>query len=288
MNRIEIMDAADVGRAEREAALNGLETFIYKCKELSYDDDFEDLATPEEQELLKTAASEASEWYDDNSDKALKKDFIAEKNKLFKIAGPIFKRRRELSMRPAALEDFRDGLKQALAAHELIQGKLNDTDVTEKELESFKGSIEAETSWLESQIKAQSELKNNVDPVLIVKDLEERREKLSVLVGKFDLGKRKKAAPKASSSSKDFDDAFDKETAEKLRDPKITKEQMEKLISDSIARQMKKQGSGSSDSKPDDKAKASPEDKKEDSDTEPEGSPSQETSADTEGERDEL
>ena len=146
------MDAADAERAARESALNGLETYIYKCKELSYDDDFEDIATEKEQADLKVAISAASDWFDDHTDKTTKSDFTKEKENLQKHASQLFRRRREISMRPVAVEKLREEIK---AAQEVLDGyklKLNETEVAEDEFKGFVEQIEAESKWLEESV----------------------------------------------------------------------------------------------------------------------------------------
>lgn len=235
-----------------QAARNSLETFIYKCKELSYDDDFEDIASEEEQTALKEAASEASEWYEDHAEASARKDLIAKKNELFKIGGPIFKRRREHSMRPPAVESLQIDITKAQSIYAEFSEKLNETTVNEEELEKFKISLQEVSDWLLTKSTEQAALKNSVDPVLTVQSLEERRSSLSAIVEKFDFKKRRmpKAKPSSSSSSEksseeeempgDFDPGMmDEDTKQKLKDPNISQEEMMKVIQDAIAKKLK-------------------------------------------------
>jgi hypoxia up-regulated 1 len=196
------LDAEDAERAARETALNGLEAYIYKCKELSHDDDFEELATEAEREEMKSAIAEIGEWYDDNSNTALKADFNQQKNKLFKFAGPIFARRRELSMRPNAIESMEEALKSANLLYGLIQEKINLTDITETEVTALATKIKDEQNWLDDHVSKQGSVKNNVDPILKVKDLEDHIAALFGMIAKLDPSKRtKKSEPKKTKSS---------------------------------------------------------------------------------------
>lgn len=249
--RLEEFDAADKERLDLQSARNSLETFIYKCKELTYDDDFEDIASEEDQNSLKAAASEASEWYEDNAEASSRKDLIAKKNELFKIGGPIFKRRREHSMRPPIVESLQSEIEKAQNIFAEFSEKLNETTVTEEELEKFKVALKDVSDWLNEKVTEQAALKNSVDPILTVQSLEEKRNSLATLVEKFDFKKRRKPIAKAPSSSSekaneeeelpgDFDPGMmDEETKQKLKDPNISQEEMMKVIQDAIAKKLK-------------------------------------------------
>ncbi len=255
---MEEFDAGDKERLELQAARNSLETFIYKCKELTYDDDIEDLATAEEQAALKAAASEASDWYEDNSELMVRKEFISKKNELFKLGGPIFKRRKEHSMRPSVIESLQAEIQKVQEIYNQFEEKINETDVTETELEKLKNILHNVTEWLNEKSIAQAKLQSNVDPILTVQSLEEKKAILSSSVEKFDWKKRlrRKAKPSSKGDGKskdssypagDFDpdgfdpDMMDEETKKKLKDPQISTEEMMKVIKEAIAKKQKNQ-----------------------------------------------
>ncbi|KAJ3275514.1 hypothetical protein HDV01_000341 [Terramyces sp. JEL0728] len=200
------LDVVDNEKFQREEALNSLEAYIYKCKELSWDDDFEDIAAPEEQELLKETASASGEWLEDNSEKAKYDEFVAKKKDLAKIAKPIFKRRSEHAQRPNILANYNGELEAALKLEKIIKEKLENTTITPEELEKFETSLLAESDWIREQEAAQAALKNSQDPVLTIKLLKEHGLAIRKLVSTMDPAKRlkpKEKTEKESGKSKD-------------------------------------------------------------------------------------
>ncbi|KAJ3314828.1 hypothetical protein HDV04_005249 [Boothiomyces sp. JEL0838] len=206
------LDVADNQKLQREEALNNLEAYIYKCKELSWDDDFEDIATSEEQELLKETASASSEWLEDNSENAKYDEFVEKKKELVKVAKPIFKRRSEHSQRPNLLASFKAELEAAQSIQNVVEEKLENTTITPEELEKFKAALGAESKWIQEQEAAQALLKNNQDPVLTIQSLKEHGLSLRRLVSTMDPAKRLKPKPKVKKN--------DTETKEQSDDSK--------------------------------------------------------------------
>ncbi|KAJ3318792.1 hypothetical protein HDV06_007043 [Boothiomyces sp. JEL0866] len=194
------LDVADNEKLQREEALNNLEAYIYKCKELSWDDDFEDIATPNEQDLLKEIASASSEWLEDNSEKAKLDEFVEKKKELVKVAKPIFRRRSELSQRPVILASYKAELEAALTLEKVVEEKLENTTITPEELEKFKTALDAESKWIREQEAAQNALKNNQDPVLTIQLLKEHGLSIRRLVSTMDPAKRLKPKEKKGKS----------------------------------------------------------------------------------------
>ncbi|KAJ3257260.1 hypothetical protein HK103_004814 [Boothiomyces macroporosus] len=215
------LDVADDQKLQREEALNNLEAYIYKCKELSWDDDFEDIATSEEQELLKETASTSSEWLEDNSENAKYDEFVEKKKELVKVAKPIFKRRSEHSQRPNLLASFKAELEAAQSIQNVVEEKLENTTITPEELEKFKAALAAESKWIQEQEAAQALLKNNQDPVLTIQSLKEHGLSLRRLVSTMDPAKRLKPKPKVKKN--------DTETKEEQSDDSKAKDFEEML-----------------------------------------------------------
>jgi hypothetical protein len=227
------LDSQDDIRAEREAALNGLESYIYKCKELSWEDDIEEFTKPEELEKLKELASETSEWLEDHMEHQITSDFTDKKKELQVVAGPIFKRRSEHSQTPIQVENLADQIKAAFSLRDVLEQKLNDTNITTEEMEKLTQQITSHDEWLQTVLKAQEQLSKRDDPVLLVKDLKQHQKELETLMAQFDPVKRMKYKPKAkkAEAKPDLD-------VEEMLKSKLSKEELDALVKAAKSRQM--------------------------------------------------
>ncbi|KAH6621541.1 Hsp70 protein-domain-containing protein [Chaetomium sp. MPI-SDFR-AT-0129] len=239
-DRLKAFEASDKTRRLREEALNQLEAYTYKVRELLDKEDFISYSTEAERETLQQKTSEASDWlYDDGAD-APREELKARLKELQGLAAPIEKRLEEATKRPELLKGLQDALKatkdfiidiknrideyetwhssaSASASSSTAEpssettapptpsgdfdGLEDDDGVTTTQastamddvladrgpvpplytLEDLKASedaYDAITAWLEEKIPAQEKLGATDDPVLLVKDLKERREKL--------------------------------------------------------------------------------------------------------------
>lgn len=186
---------------------------------------------------MKAAVSLSGEWFEDHSDKTSASEFKAQKKTLQKSASFLFRRRREISLRPSVIEKLRDEIKLAQAIYDDAQEKINSTTVTELELANFSSEINNQTRWLDDLIVKQALLKNNVDPVLTTRGMSERREQILYAVQKFSTIKRikkKTSATASATAEKPWPTQFNQEDLERLKDPKLSKEDMQKIFDDAL------------------------------------------------------
>jgi len=270
-DRLKSFEASDRARRQREEALNQLEAFTYKVRDLLESEAFIGASTTTERDALETKTNDASDWlYGDGAD-ASKEDFKARLKDLQSLVNPIQKRIDEASKRPDLVKNLQESLKNTkefaadmrakIAEHEEFlasraaassassassstesqsstataapsgdfAGLEDDEPVAtttkvegmgelEKELgpvpplytvedlkesENLYASISA---WLEEKLAAQEKLGPTDDPVLLSKDLTDRRDKLDkagvdlAMKGVRNFEKRKKAESSGSSS----------------------------------------------------------------------------------------
>ncbi|KAL4871292.1 hypothetical protein BDV12DRAFT_164553 [Aspergillus spectabilis] len=112
-SRLAAFDASDRDRILREEALNELESFIYKSRDLTEDEDFVKALTAVDLATLAERVSFASDWiYGDGAD--AKTSELKEKLKSLKdIVQPALKRKQENASRPARVQTLQETLKNA-------------------------------------------------------------------------------------------------------------------------------------------------------------------------------
>ncbi|KAJ6160408.1 hypothetical protein N7470_003804 [Penicillium chermesinum] len=111
--RLAAFDSSDRDRVLREEALNELESFIYRSRDLVDSEDFTKAIKSEDLALLREKVSKASDWLYEDSDNAKTADFKAKLKDLKVIVDPALKRIKEASSRPARVKMLQDLLKTA-------------------------------------------------------------------------------------------------------------------------------------------------------------------------------
>jgi len=110
-DRLKAFDASDKARRQREEALNQLESYTYKVRELIEKEDFIAHSTAKERATLEKKNSAASDWlYDDGAD-ATKEAFKAKLKELQAIVVRVQKRIDETAQRPDVLKNLQEALK---------------------------------------------------------------------------------------------------------------------------------------------------------------------------------
>lgn len=141
--RLSAFADSDRSRAQREEALNQLEGFTYKARDLLEDDEFITASTKAERDSLEAKAKEASEWiYADGRD-ASREELKAKLKEMKDIVAPIEVRKEEATGRPAQIKALEDALNATKNVIIGIQGQIeNDTIVHS----SFSASKSSSTS----------------------------------------------------------------------------------------------------------------------------------------------
>ncbi|KAI1039287.1 hypothetical protein LB505_007417 [Fusarium chuoi] len=310
-DRLKAFATSDKARLQREEALNQLEAFTYKIRDLLEGDAFIAASTEKERRKLTELASETSDWlYADGVEAT--KDVLKSKLKVLKdLVTPIQKRVEETEKRPEYLtalkqtlentQGFVDKIKGQIAEHESWHKSASESasasssiesssteDAQEKATGDFdglededpavaearkmeqvireKGPIpplytledlkevidlhKATLDWLNNLEAKQSKLAATVDPVLLIKDLKTKRDKLekasveAALKGARKVEEKNRQAKKAareakkkSKKSKTTSGEASQETVQLnaedfMKDGEIDKEQLEKLLND--------------------------------------------------------
>ncbi|KAI1388697.1 actin-like ATPase domain-containing protein [Hypoxylon trugodes] len=138
-DRIKAFELSDRSRRAREEALNQLEGFTYKVRDLLESESFVAASTAEERAKLEKKASEASEWlYDDGADAS--HDELKSKLKGLKdLVSPIEKRIEEARKRPELIKGLRSALDQTTTFINTIKEKIAEAD-------SYRASVSSSAS----------------------------------------------------------------------------------------------------------------------------------------------
>jgi hypoxia up-regulated 1 len=111
-DRLKAFEASDRSRRQREEALNQLEGFTYKVRDLLDNEKFAEAATSAEKEALENKGLETSEWlYEEGAD-ASREELRSRLKALQEIVNPIQKRIEEASKRPELITSLKEQLNQ--------------------------------------------------------------------------------------------------------------------------------------------------------------------------------
>ncbi|KAL2160760.1 hypothetical protein VTH06DRAFT_957 [Thermothelomyces fergusii] len=270
-DRLKAFEASDRARRQREEALNKLEAYTYKVRDLLENEDFIRHSTSEERATLEKKNSDASEWIYEDGAEAPKEELRSRLKDLQAIAESVQKRIDEAAKRPELVnglqtalkntKEFVADIKSKIAEYEAWQSSksasaasstsaddtssttttaapspsssgdfdgLEDDDATstttatatEEEsgpepplytLDDLKATEDLYTSitaWLEEKLAEQDKLGPTDDPVLLVKDLKDKREKLDktslelAVKGARKFGRRKTSGDKGKETKK--------------------------------------------------------------------------------------
>ncbi|PWY90128.1 Hsp70 family chaperone Lhs1 [Aspergillus heteromorphus CBS 117.55] len=145
--RLAAFDASDRDRILREEALNELESFIYRSRDLVDDEEFAKVVKPEQLTLLQERASAASDWLYGDGDDAKTADFREKLKSLKEIVNPALKRKKENAERPARVEILQRVLQNADSVIDLMKQQIQqDEDLHSSSLASSSSSTSTESS----------------------------------------------------------------------------------------------------------------------------------------------
>lgn len=146
--RLSAFDASDRERVLREEALNELESFIYRSRDLVDNEEFATAIKAGQLSILQDKLSTSSDWLYEESDNAKTADFQAKLKDLKSIVDPALKRMKESTNRPARIQLLQDMIKNAESMKQLIEGQIKtDEDTYSSALSASSTSAEqTETS----------------------------------------------------------------------------------------------------------------------------------------------
>lgn len=127
-DRLKAFEQSDKARRQREEALNQLEGFTYKVRDLLESETFIAASTETERKTLEEKSSAASDWlYEDGTD-ASKDELKGKLKELQDIVIPIQTRIEEATERPKLLSGLKEALKQSEEFVQSIKDKITEAE----------------------------------------------------------------------------------------------------------------------------------------------------------------
>lgn len=149
--RLAAFDASDRDRVLREEALNELESFIYRGRDLLDDEEFLKVVKEDQLSTLKEKLSASSDWlYEDGTD-AKTKDFQEKLKALKDIIDPALRRKKENSLRPSRVAVLEEMLKTAGMISEMMDQTIK------AEEEAFSSSLSTSSSTTSAEASSETE-----------------------------------------------------------------------------------------------------------------------------------
>ncbi|KAH8432330.1 Hsp70 family protein [Aspergillus melleus] len=165
-SRLDAFDTSDRNRFLREEALNELEAFIYRTRDLTEDGEFVKVLKADQLAALKERTTTASDWlYEDGAD-ATTAEFKERLKALKDIVNPALKRKSENADRPARVETLQDALKNAKTVIDVMQKQIDQ----DEELYSSSASASSASATESSSTTSSSDSASTSDSF---EDLEE-------------------------------------------------------------------------------------------------------------------
>lgn len=124
INRLSAFDASDRDRNLREEALNELESFIYRSRDLVEDEEFVKNLKGDQVSVLKNLVSAASEWLYGDGENAKTAEFQQKLKSLKDIVSPALKRKQESADRPVRVELIREVLKNSQTIIDVMEKQI--------------------------------------------------------------------------------------------------------------------------------------------------------------------
>lgn len=150
-DRLGAFDSSDRSRLEREEALNTLEAFTYRARDLLDDEGFIAASTDDERSKVEEEFQGASDWlYGDGAD-ATRESLKERLDRLHGLVDPIQKRKQEASSRPASVTALQEALNQTKAMVSVVKQQREAQSVAEEASSSSSAAAEAESA---SQVTA--------------------------------------------------------------------------------------------------------------------------------------
>lgn len=138
-DRLKAFELSDRARRQRSEALNELEGFTYKVRDLLDNEKFIAVSTEAERKSLEEKSSAASDWlYEDGAD-ATKEELKKKLKELHDIVNPIQNRVEESTERPKLLAELKEALSK-----------------TDDFIKSIKDKIAEAEAWTSSQVASAS------------------------------------------------------------------------------------------------------------------------------------
>ncbi|KAI8052557.1 Hsp70 protein-domain-containing protein [Syncephalis plumigaleata] len=213
--RMAALNEADKQHHLLEEARDGLESFVYRIRDLLDDEAYRAVSTDAIREGLQQKLSEISDWiYDDGSTAGIDV-FHARLEELRQVHDPIFARRREHLARPDAVKALEQAMEKA---EEFVKGIKETAEElryhTEAELTDLATQVDEARAWIKRELDAQTALATDAEPTLWTKDIKARTKQLKDALKTLVKKPRppKPASEPKAETEKNADDTSDYES----------------------------------------------------------------------------
>ncbi|KAL2220888.1 putative Hsp70 family chaperone Lhs1/Orp150 [Thermoascus aurantiacus ATCC 26904] len=139
-DRLAAFDASDRERVLREEAMNELESFIYRGRDLVEDEEFLKAIKKDQLAVLNEQLAAASDWLYGEGAEAKTKEFKDRLKSLKDIVDPAVRRKNENSLRPTRMTLLEEMLKSAKSISEVMEKQIRSDE------EAFSSSLAASSS----------------------------------------------------------------------------------------------------------------------------------------------
>lgn len=144
-DRLTAFDSSDKSRLRREEALNTLEAFTYKARDLLDDEGFIAASTDKERIQIEEQFKSASEWLYGDGAEATRETLKERLEGLHALVDPIQKRKQEASSRPASVKALQEALNQTKAMVSVVKQQ-REAQLVAEEASSSAAAAEAEAA----------------------------------------------------------------------------------------------------------------------------------------------
>ena len=144
-DRLIAFDSSDKSRLRREEALNTLEAFTYKARDLLDDEGFVAASTDKERSQIEEQFKSASEWLYGDGAEATREVLKERLDGLHALVDPIQKRKQEASSRPASVKALQEALNQTKAMVSVVKQQ-REAQLVAEEASSSAAAAEAEAA----------------------------------------------------------------------------------------------------------------------------------------------
>lgn len=196
-SRLTAFDTSDRDRVLREEALNELEAFIYRSRDLADSEDFTKAIKSDQLTVLQEKISKASDWLYEDSDNAVTTEFQSKLKELKIIVNPALKRMKEAASRPERVKLLKEMIENADSMKNLMAEQIKTDEETYSSALSASSTATVEESETSASTAA-TETPSN-DPL---DDLDDDSYSTSASASASTKSKTKSAAPAKPTAPK--------------------------------------------------------------------------------------
>lgn len=165
IDRLSAFDSSDRDRILREEALNELESFMYRSRDLVEDEEFVKTVKADQLNVLKDLVSAASEWLYGDGEDAKTTEFQSRLKSLKDIVNPALKRKQESADRPVRVELMQEVLKNSQTIIDVMEKQIKQDEDAYSSSSSASATEPSSSSSTTSSSASESTTTSTTDPL---------------------------------------------------------------------------------------------------------------------------